>query len=324
MPKTNIIAVDTGNRYMKTKHFTFTSGLVAHGTVPPAVGTVDTIKYDGRYYSLTHSRDAYRRDKTTDENYFVLTMAAIAKELIETGEYAPGETVTERVTLAMGLPVAHLQKMKEKYAAYFQKDGNKMEFEYNSQKFNIIIDAVHVWPQGYAAAVVDKDYNKFADYQRAYIIDIGGYTTDVCVFHNGMSDMNYVESINMGAIHLNNKVIAAIQQEAGVELDDIGVESLIKKDPKIKNEELFRITDEAKQLYANELMRKLTEKGIDFVTSCLIFMGGGSILLQDNIRTFVKHDMLYFIDNINANANGYEKLSRAVIKRQNAAAGGEQ
>lgn len=321
MPKTTIIAVDTGNRYIKTEHFNFTSGIVSHGTVPPAVGTVDTIKYDGRYYSLTNARDAYRRDKTTDENYYILTMAAVAKELIETGDYTPGETVNEHVTLAMGLPVAHLQKMRDKYAAYFAKDGSKMEFEYNAQKFNIIIDAVHVWPQGYAAAVVDKDFNKFADFQRAYIIDIGGYTTDVCVFHNGASDMSYVESINMGAIHLNNKVIAAIQQEVGVELDDIAVEALIRKDPKIKNEELFRVTDEAKQVYSDELMRKLTEKGIDFVTSCLIFMGGGSLLLKDTIQKFVKHDMLFFIEDVNANAIGYNKLSRAMVKKMNAAGG---
>ena len=48
-----VIAVDTGNKNIKTPHTEpFNSGLICHGNIPPAVKS-DTLYFDGDYYSLT-------------------------------------------------------------------------------------------------------------------------------------------------------------------------------------------------------------------------------------------------------------------------------
>lgn len=48
-----VIAVDTGNKNIKTPHTEpFNSGLICHGNIPPAVKS-DTLYFDGNYYSLT-------------------------------------------------------------------------------------------------------------------------------------------------------------------------------------------------------------------------------------------------------------------------------
>lgn len=317
--KSKIIAIDTGNRYMKTEHFSFTSGLVLHGSTPPAVSTVDTIKYNGQYYSLTAARDAYRRDKTVDEVYKVLSMAAIAKELLHDNPNA-GRSVTQNVTLALGLPIAHLQNMRERYAAYFKGENGAMDFEFNGIKFHIIVDSVEVWPQGYAAAIVDREsFTEASDSERAYIIDIGGYTTDVSMLSNGHADMSYCESINMGVIHLLNKVKVAVQEECGVEIDDIAAESLLKDGIAAKsNPTLVAVVQKTRKEYTDTLIRTLREKGIDFVTSYLIFMGGGSMMMEGDIRSAVKHQMIHFIPSINANATGYAALTQALQKRASA------
>lgn len=319
--KSKIIAIDTGNRYMKTEHYSFTSGLVSHGSTPPAVSTVDTIKYNGQYYSLTAAREPYRRDKSVDEHYKVLSMAAIAKELLHDNPNC-GPAVSKNVTLALGLPIAHLQKMRETYAAYFKGENGAMDFEFNGIKFHIIIDEVQVWPQGYAAAIVDKEsFSEASNSERAYIIDIGGYTTDVSMLSNGRADMSYCESINMGVIHLLNHVKAAVQEECGVEIDDIAAESLLKDGIAAKsNPTLVSVVQKTRKEYTDTLIRTLREKGIDFVTSYLIFMGGGSMMMESDIRAAVHHQMLHFIPSINANATGYAALTSALQRRSASAA----
>ena len=87
-----IIAVDHGNKSIKTAHDIFTSGLVvSEGT--PGFRT-DYLVWKDKYYTLTERRIAYRRDKTVDDRFFVLTLFAIAKELEHNagspGHHAPG------------------------------------------------------------------------------------------------------------------------------------------------------------------------------------------------------------------------------------------
>ena len=76
-----VVAVDTGNKNIKTPHTEpFNSGLICHGNIPPAI-KADTLCYEGNYYTLTQSRVPYMYDKTSDWSYYVLTLFAIAKEL---------------------------------------------------------------------------------------------------------------------------------------------------------------------------------------------------------------------------------------------------
>ena len=98
-----LIAVDHGNKQIKTVHTPpFTSGLIQSDT--PGFGT-DALAYRGKYYTLTDQRIPYRRDKTEDERFFILTLFAIAHEIEAMGQYS-GSLM--RVQLAVGLPPAHL------------------------------------------------------------------------------------------------------------------------------------------------------------------------------------------------------------------------
>ena len=81
-----LIAVDHGNKQIKTVHTPpFTSGLIQSDT--PGFGT-DALAYRGKYYTLTDQRIPYRRDKTEDERFFILTLFAIAHEIEAMGQYA--------------------------------------------------------------------------------------------------------------------------------------------------------------------------------------------------------------------------------------------
>ena len=73
------IAVDHGNKNMKTCNQVFTTALITQDK-KPARGE-EYIFYEGKYYLLSNRRIPYQRDKTEDERFFVLTLFAIVKEL---------------------------------------------------------------------------------------------------------------------------------------------------------------------------------------------------------------------------------------------------
>ena len=79
MSESVIIGVDHGYAAMKTAHFSFHTGLVAHEHEPYTLNNV--LEYGGKYYVVGSGRQPLQKDKTQTEDYYLLTLAAIAKEL---------------------------------------------------------------------------------------------------------------------------------------------------------------------------------------------------------------------------------------------------
>lgn len=73
------IGVDHGYAAMKTAHCSFPSGLAEYEHEPYTQKNV--LCYDGKYYVVGSGRQPLQKDKTADENYYLLTLAAIAKEI---------------------------------------------------------------------------------------------------------------------------------------------------------------------------------------------------------------------------------------------------
>ena len=70
------IGVDHGYAAMKTAHCSFPSGLAEYEHEPYTQKNV--LCYDGKYYVVGSGRQPLQQDKTVDENYYLLTLAAIA------------------------------------------------------------------------------------------------------------------------------------------------------------------------------------------------------------------------------------------------------
>lgn len=80
-----LIAIDHGNKQMKTIHSKpFVSGLMESITKP--FGS-DILEYQNRFYTLSNQRIPYKRDKTEDDRFFILTLFGIAEELHLKGGY---------------------------------------------------------------------------------------------------------------------------------------------------------------------------------------------------------------------------------------------
>ena len=94
---TKIIGIDHGYGNMKTANCCFPTGVTAYDHEP--LFTADILTYNGRYYLIGEGHKEFAPDKIKDEDYYVLTLAAIAKEL-------KAENLTEaHIVIAAGLPL---------------------------------------------------------------------------------------------------------------------------------------------------------------------------------------------------------------------------
>lgn len=103
---TVVIAIDHGWSNMKTVHETFTSGIREITTEPALFENV--LEKDGKYYKVGSERLKVKDSKVEDENYYLLSLAATAKELDRLGKR------TANVYWAVGLPLTRFGKEKIK------------------------------------------------------------------------------------------------------------------------------------------------------------------------------------------------------------------
>ena len=163
-----LIAIDHGNKQIKTSRRTFVSGVRESDTKPPFGQNI--LFYKGKYYTLSDQRIPYMRDKTVDERYFILTLFAVAFEL-SGADYHTDEVAD--VQLAIGLPPAHYGAQYERFEKYFL-NRDIIDFEFDGIPYAIYISKALCFPQAYAAIM--PIYQRIRQYPKAAVLDIGGFT----------------------------------------------------------------------------------------------------------------------------------------------------
>ena len=79
MDNTVIIGVDHGWSQMKTAEAVFSSGVEEILSEPAFFD--DVLEYGGKYYKVGTKRDAVMENKTVNDDYYLLTLASMAKEM---------------------------------------------------------------------------------------------------------------------------------------------------------------------------------------------------------------------------------------------------
>lgn len=294
-----LIAVDHGNKQMKTKHRTFISGLIGSSTPPPLAK--DVILYKDMYYALSEQRLAYMRDKTKNDHFFILTLFAIADEIELSGRYTGNEIID--VQLAIGLPPAHYGLQYEQFEEYFL-DRGIVEFQKSGKNYAVHIDDVIAFPQAYAAVV--PHLAGLRTVSKTIVLDIGGFTADYLQLSYGEPDLQVCDSLEHGVIILYNEIRRKANSEFDVLLDEQEIDGIFRHLDTGFPDKLTEMAEEMAEGFVNDLISKLRERGIDLRYCRSIWTGGGSILLWEYIRRSEKVGNTVFLDNLNANAAGYE------------------
>lgn len=301
-----LIAVDHGNYAIKTPNFAFVSGLSEHTVKPPMAE--ELLEYAGRYWTLSGKRLSYMRDKTQDDRFFVLTLFAIAKELDAAGHYTP----MEQIDLAVGLPPEHFGVLREKFARYFKRDG-AIRFAYKDRAYCITINTVSVFPQAYAAVIPQS--NLVVRTASMFVIDIGGYTTDVLLLRKGKLDSQFCRSLETGIITMNNEIVRKVGALHDMRIEDEHINAVLSGMETILPEDVKETIRNETQRHAKDILDQLRELQVDLRSNPAVFTGGGSILLKPFLESSPLVAKADFVESPNANAVGYEMLARRQLSR---------
>jgi len=297
-----LIAIDHGNRQIKTDGRVFTSGLRESDTRPPFGD--DILYYKGKYYTISDKRIPVMRDKTLDERFFVLSLFAIAFEIENQGRYEFGIIPVHAL---VGLPPAHYGAQYERFEKYFKR--GIVEFEFRGKKFKINLYEATSYPQAFAAAM--PVYGHISTMPRVMVIDIGGGTADYLAIRNGQADLSVCDSLEHGVIILYNQVIAKVNSDMDLLIDEFDIDAILNGKPHDFNENVKCVVNDTAQIFISDLIGKLRERSIDLRSGKTVFVGGGSILLRKQIEESGKVASPIFVDKISVNAKGFELLYKA-------------
>ena len=116
MRKTMNIGIDHGYYAIKTRHFSFPAGISEYSHEPYTLQ--NTLEYGGKFFVCGTGRQPILRNKMENDNYYLLTLAAIAKEIKQRGEKAECS-----VRIAAGLPLAGFGRKKKSFREYLLRSS---------------------------------------------------------------------------------------------------------------------------------------------------------------------------------------------------------
>ena len=294
-----VIGIDHGYGNMKTANCCFKTGVLTYDTEPLFTG--DMLVYDGKYYLIGEGHKEFIPEKIRDEDYYILTLAAIAKELRR-------ENLTEaKVFIAAGLPLTWTSGQKNEFVAYLSRN-KEVCFTYQKIDYLISIEGVKIYPQGYAA---------IADFATTMsgvnlVADIGNGTMNVLYMINGRPQAGKMYTEKFGTYQCTLAVREMFMQKTHREINDAIIEEvLITGTANISAADLKIIRLIATE-YVKDIFRRLREHGYDEGTMTLYITGGGGCLIKNFYK--VNNDRVRFVDDICAAAKGYEYMAEIQLK----------
>ena len=137
-----IIGIDHGYYAIKTVHCSFPAGLTSYGEHEPYTRQ-GLLEFGGCFFVCGSGRQPIQRDKTVNDNYYLLTLAAIAKEIRQRG--LPPEC---SVRIAAGLPLTSFGRDKPKFKEYLLRSNQPVNYKFEGVEYSITVErSCHLPPR---------------------------------------------------------------------------------------------------------------------------------------------------------------------------------
>lgn len=292
------IGIDHGYAAMKTSHFSFPTGLVEYEHEPYT--SKDVLEYGGKYYVVGSGRQPLQKDKTFTGDYYLLTLAAIAEELMYRGAEP-----TAAVHLAAGLPLTSFGRDKKKFRAYLLRDGKPVSFRYEGQDYAVTIAEVSLFPQGYATVLTQSE---LLDEPSVIVADIGGWTVDLMRLDNRIPNAATCRSLELGMIRCIDEISEQVRRLFGVSMTTAQIESILRGSTSSVEDRIRAIIHAQADKYIKALLSAIMESGLDTHAMPIIFLGGGAALMKRRVTATEGLCRPLILDDVCLNAKGYERL----------------
>ena len=289
-----VIGVDHGYGNIKTANFCFPTGVTAWDSEPAFKN--DLLVYNGHYYTIGAGHKEYTVDKNEDEDFYILTLAAIARELRKQN------MTTAQVFLGVGLPLTWVGEQKEKFRAYLLRN-EIADFSFRGREYHVSFVGAEVFPQGFSAVA-----GQLRSFHGANMLcDIGNGTMNILSIDNGRPNPSKCFTEKFGTFQCTLAAKEALLRKLGKAVDESIIEDVLRRGTADVAESVLTVIRETAKQYVADIMRRLREHGYDPDLMKLYVMGGGSCL----VKNFAEYDpnRVTINGDICATAKGYEQLA---------------
>ena len=295
-----VIGIDHGWSQMKTATTCFNTSIKELPNVPAFHDNV--LEYEGRYFALGEERLEVQECKTDNENFYLLTLIAVAKELKNRGK------AEADVVLAVGLPLTRFTMERRAFIEYLSKNEDVV-FTFEQKIYKIHIMSVSVYPQCYAA--VAGMLGSFG--KKALVIDIGSWTVDSMLVVNKKPDNSKCDTQNEGLIRCMRTINRIAVQVKNRKIDEADIQEYMMTGKTELSEEYREIMEQQIREFVDKVYRYQTECGYNMDMMPVYFVGGGAIVMKNFGRQGDNPNIHYVLD-VKANAKGFETMARLALK----------
>ena len=296
-----IIGVDHGYGNMKTAHRIFKTGVECMEEEP--IVSRNFVKYKDKFYVIGESHLVYQGNKTESEDFHILTLAALAEELMFRGLHEAN------VTLAVGLPLAWMKSQGADFKRYLLKE-QELHFEFRKERYHVHLCGAEVFPQGFAAIV-----NLGAMPGMNMLADIGNGTMNVMQIIDNKPLEKSLVTDKFGVGICMKEIQKELSKENGEDIPEMLIEPLLWNGIQGRTDVTAVKVERIAKQYAENIRKRLVDYGYKQGLVHLYVIGGGGCLLRNYTELAGKVEVT-FITDICANAKGYEYLAAQKQRRQ--------
>ena len=288
-----VIGIDHGYGNMKTATRCFPSGVARYDKEP--IFQNNLLVYNGMYYQIGEEHKEFCAEKTQDEDYYVLTLAAIARELDGKGMNRA------TVHIAAGLPLTWVATQKEDFQKYLLQNES-VDFTFRNKDYHVEFAGADIYPQGFAAIV-----NHLSDFSGVNMLcDIGNGTMNIMFVNDKKPNPHRCFTEKFGTHQCMLQIRENLMRVHHAEPPEEMITRVLRfGTADIDGEYLKTIIQTARE-YVAGIFRRLREHGYDSKLMKLYIVGGGGCM----IRNFAEYDenRITVNDDICATAKGYERM----------------
>jgi plasmid segregation protein ParM len=298
---TKIIGIDHGYGNIKTANFVTATGITAYDTEPLFTGNI--LKYENVYYRIGEGHKAFIPDKATDNDFYVLTLMAIAQEL------KPFGITQANVHVAAGLPLTWVKTQREDFRSYLMRN-KAVCFNFNGTEYKINLVGCSIFPQGYPAIISRLDEMNGVN----MLADIGNGTMNIMYINNRKPVESKCWTEKLGVNQCIISARNAVMDSTGVKIDDSVIENVIRTGTADIGKKYLDIIISVARKYASDIFETLRKYEYNPDLMRLFIVGGGGCIIR-NFGDYVP-DRVTIIHDICATAKGYEYIALSALRNE--------
>ena len=295
-----IVGVDHGYGNMKTAHRVFRTGVECMEEEP--IVSKNFVRYKDKFYVIGESHLVYQGNKTDSEDFYILTLAALAEELKFRGLHEAN------VILAVGLPLAWMKSQGADFRHYLMKE-QELHFEFRKERYYVHLCSVEIFPQGFAAVV-----NLGAMQGMNMLADIGNGTMNVMQIVDNKPLEKSLVTEKFGVGICMKEIQKELSKENGEDISEMLIEPLLRNGLQERTDSTAKKVEHIATRYTENIRRRLVDYGYKEGLVHLYVIGGGGCLIR-NYSDLAEKTGVTFITDICANAKGYETLAEKKLRR---------